>query len=942
MNPRIDCEEVFLRVVELTPQERPRALDELCPTPESRAEVERLLESDDRLPEGFLAGDQAFLPEVQPGSRVGPYLVLERLGEGGMGTVYTAHQSFPEREVALKVLRAGRISEDTVRRFRHEIDVLGRLQHNGIARIYDAGTIEGPAGGGGERPWFTMELVRGVPLVRYARQQGLGIPERLELLARVCDAVHYAHQRGVIHRDLKNENVLVTTEESTATQDPSAPAGRVIGQPKVLDFGIARVMDAELARGERQTVAGTLLGTLGSMSPEQVAGDSGLVDVRSDVYALGVMLYELLCGRPPLLLDGLTVPQAIGRVLEQEPEPPARVDPSLRGDLTTIALKALEKDPERRYQTAAELAQDLRSALRGEPIEARADSRLYLLHRSLRRHRVAAAVALGFALVLLVFTAISLRQARHNADLAAAEAAARERSDADFQRALEAVDLLTELGSQRLVGTPQAGAARRELLEAALGFYRGLLTAYPERDELQERQVLARVQVARIERELGNAAEARSAIEGGIEELEAALERQDGEDLESRLELVSARTLRGNLLHNEGRLEEAELQLGVAVEDAEELLAELEEGSPWRAVALLEFASACKHMSICLQSKGQLEGALDYLLVARDVVEPALEREPSTELASQLLALLHQSCVIRLLDGEGRQSEPDFRRGIELAEELIANEAAQPRHRRDLAMLRTNFGVALGRWGRPEEAREELELAVLLGEELVAEDPAIELPRAELVSGYVDLSSLLMGLEDLEGAEARLERAVELLEEAPAEDRSPAQLGKLATIENMQGALLIHLGRHEDARDALQRSLEHVGRALGDLPGRVDLRELQRAASVNLALSHARLDDHEAAARALRELRFAAEGYVGPNEVVQTLLAWHQVAWMVERDEALAPEERERRATGYAEEAATYLGEAREAGFDDLDELRTREGLAPFLARPAFDRLFDG
>jgi len=226
------------------------------------------------------------------------YRVERLLGEGGMGAVYLAHQERPAREVALKLIRPGHTSERMLKRFEHEAEVLGRLLHPGIAQIYEAGTADL---GAGPQPFFAMELVRGMPLTEYAAAKGLGTRARLELMARVFDAVQHAHQKGVIHRDLKPGNIQVTEE----------------GEPKVLDFGVARVMDSDVHASSLATDVGQLIGTIPYMSPEQVGGDPAELDTRSDVYALGVVLFELLAGRLPYSLEKKLIHEA-ARVIRED------------------------------------------------------------------------------------------------------------------------------------------------------------------------------------------------------------------------------------------------------------------------------------------------------------------------------------------------------------------------------------------------------------------------------------------------------------------------------------------------------------------------------------------------------------------------------------------------------------------------------------------------
>ncbi len=435
--------ELFERSADLSPTERSLMLETECAGDRQLfAEVEALLEADREAPEAFLVRSAATPAGawLAPGDTLGNYTILERLGEGGMGTVYRARQAAPQREVALKVIRPERFSASALRRFRHESEVLGSLQHPGIAQVYEAGSAVVARRGGEsfEQPYLALELVRGAPLLDHVNEHRLDLRARVELVARIADAMHHAHLRGVIHRDLKPANVLVAEEETAS--EPAAT--RVIGQPKILDFGIARLVkpgsDALAFANEtgqtRETRAGDLLGTLSSMSPEQVAGRSSDVDLRSDVWALGVLLYEVLAGRPPFDLAGTTIPQAVQLILNQTPRPLGALDPALRGDLSVIASKALEKEKERRYQSAAELAADLRRYLSGEPIQARADSALYLLRRRLRRHRALLQTVLVALALLATLAVILYLKVRENQQLAASEAAARERTEQELVR----------------------------------------------------------------------------------------------------------------------------------------------------------------------------------------------------------------------------------------------------------------------------------------------------------------------------------------------------------------------------------------------------------------------------------------------------------------------------------------------------------------------------
>jgi tetratricopeptide (TPR) repeat protein len=322
--------------------------------------------------------------------KIGRYRIVRLIGEGGMGAVYEAEQEQPRRTVALKVIKPGMASPELLRRFAQESQALARLQHPGIAQIYEAGTADT---GHGPQPYFAMEFIRGEGLRDYAEKQRLNSRQRLEIVVKVCDAVHHAHQRGLIHRDLKPGNILV--DET--------------GQPKILDFGVARVTDSD-AQATMQTDVGQLVGTLAYMSPEQVLADPLELDIRSDVYALGVILYELLAGRLPYNVSK-KLHEALNTIREEDPSKLSSINRSFRGDIETIAAKALEKDKARRYASAAELAADITHYLKDEPIIAQPPTTRYQLQKFARRHRaLVGGIAAVFA-VLMAGVVVSTWQA---------------------------------------------------------------------------------------------------------------------------------------------------------------------------------------------------------------------------------------------------------------------------------------------------------------------------------------------------------------------------------------------------------------------------------------------------------------------------------------------------------------------------------------------------
>jgi eukaryotic-like serine/threonine-protein kinase len=413
MDPRFArLDALFQAARRLPPAERRAFLEAEAPDDAPlRAEVADLLATLDSAPaveptpaiaglvQGVLREAEAGLPDG-----FGEFRIVRRIASGGMGVVYEAEQSNPRRRVALKVLHPGAASEEGRKRFGREAEILARLHHPGIAQVHVFGSAPTAAG---DSPFLAMELIHGVPLNVYARD--LDMRRRLELLAKVCDAVAHAHANGVIHRDLKPSNILVTAE----------------GEPKVLDFGVARLIDADTAL---RTRTGQVIGTLAYMSPEQATGDLEHVDTRSDVYALGVLGYEMLCGRLPHEIGSGALADAIRRIVEEEPPAPSSLDRSLRGDVSLILRKALAKEPARRYDGAAALAEDIRRHLHDEPILARPPTTTYQIRKFVRRHRalvggVAATIAaLVVGLVLAVRAAREEERQRLRADRSAADA----------------------------------------------------------------------------------------------------------------------------------------------------------------------------------------------------------------------------------------------------------------------------------------------------------------------------------------------------------------------------------------------------------------------------------------------------------------------------------------------------------------------------------------
>ena len=368
--------------------------------------------------EGAQSPDQLGFRGECAGAQIGPYSLVQTIGDGGMGVVYLAEQVKPvRRQVALKIIRPDMETDRSRGRFEAERQALSLMDHRNIARVLDVGTTESG------RPYFVMELLRGVPITQYCDAKQLAPRDRLKLFISVCEAIQHAHQKGIIHRDVKPSNVLVTLCEGQPV-------------PKVIDFGVAKAIDQRLTEKTMVTQVGQIVGTLEYMSPEQAELGGVDVDTRTDIYSLGVLLYELLTGSTPLQRSTLRqcpLSEILGRIREQEPLWPSRrlsdantmlttvaaerqTEPSrlaklVRGELDWIVMKAIEKDRTRRYASASGLARDVQRYLDGDPVEAGPPSAIYRLRKLARKHRAAMFVAAAFAAVLAAGTALSIWQA---------------------------------------------------------------------------------------------------------------------------------------------------------------------------------------------------------------------------------------------------------------------------------------------------------------------------------------------------------------------------------------------------------------------------------------------------------------------------------------------------------------------------------------------------
>jgi tetratricopeptide (TPR) repeat protein len=508
-------ETLFAAVLERSPAERSRFLEEACGADPELLQRLKVLVAAHEKAVGIL--DQPAPPRESPeetdgyvpaGEQVGTliggrYKLLEQIGEGGMGTVWVAEQTQPvRRKVALKLIKAGMDSKTVLSRFEAERQALALMDHPNIAKVLDGGTT---AAG---RPFFVMEYVKGVSFTKYCDDARLSIAERLMLFVPICQAVQHAHQKGIIHRDLKPSNILVCLYDGQPV-------------PKVIDFGLAKAMHQSLTEHTLYTAHGVMMGTPPYMSPEQAEFNNLDVDTRTDIYALGVILYELLTGTTPLekkQFKEAALHEMLRLIKEEEPpRPSARLSGSgslpsvaaqrglepvkltrvVRGELDWIVMKCLEKERGRRYETANALARELQRYLSDEVVEARPPSAGYRLRKFARRNkgRVVAAAALTLAVLAGVGTVVAV-QAKANRDLASANRqleAANERERQRFALAMEAVELFHgNVSKDLLLKEKQFDGLRNKLLRGAANFYEKLEALLKDQDDPASRATLGK------------------------------------------------------------------------------------------------------------------------------------------------------------------------------------------------------------------------------------------------------------------------------------------------------------------------------------------------------------------------------------------------------------------------------------------------------------------
>jgi serine/threonine protein kinase len=830
---------IFLAALELpTPAERAAYLKGTCGADAALlANVQELLAAHengddflDRPPPNVTVDEQPVTE--RPGSVIGPYKLLEQIGEGGFGIVFMAEQHEPiRRKVALKVLKPGMDSRQVLARFEAERQALALMDHPHIARVLDAGQTSGG------RPYFVMELVKGLPVTVYCDQSQLTPRERLELFIPVCQAVQHAHQKGVIHRDLKPSNVLVTLQDGAAVV-------------KVIDFGIAKALGRQLTDKTLFTSFAQMIGTPLYMSPEQAALGNVDIDTRSDVYSLGVLLYELLTGTTPFEKERLkdigydemrriireeepprpstrlsTLGQMATTVSTQRKSDPRRLSQLFRGELDWVVMKCLEKDRSRRYETAGSLARDIDHYLHDEAVQACPPSAGYRLKKFWRRNQglVSAAAVVVLCLVGgIAGTSWGLVRAMQAETAARAEAAAaqearraeaqqhqlaekeKERAEENLKQARAAVDKLFTRVAQELAGKPHMERIRRALLADALVFYKGFLTQKGSDPQLRHETALAYARVGDIQDILGNAAEAEAAYRQAVALLEKLVGDFPGVPAYREGLARSCESLAYRLFWATKYEECMQLRCRVLA-DYEKLAAD------FPTVPAYQRAMAGAHTDLGNALKdavGRLPEAEHQFRQALAVLGKVRVNFPKEPEDQALVAHCHLWLGVLLLHrSRFPEAEPELRQALVIREQLSAKTPADPALKSKLAHAQTYMANLLHLTNRDAEAARHYGSAVALHEKLRDDFPDDADHQRRLVLEYGGLGQVLVNLGRTQEAEAALRQSVavgrKLVADHPGVDPYPSSL---AASQFQLGLFLHDRNRADEAADAFRQA----------------------------------------------------------------------------------------------------------------------------------------
>jgi serine/threonine protein kinase/Tfp pilus assembly protein PilF len=819
---RPDLEAIFFAARQQEPQNRAAYLDEACgEDAELRQRVEQFLAAQADIG-SFLESPAAasLIATVdepisdRPGAVIGPYKLLEEIGEGGFGIVFMAEQTEPvRRKVALKVLKPGMDTRQVVARFEAERQALALMDHPNIARVLDGGQT------GGGRPYFVMDLVKGLPITEYCDQAQLSLRERLELFVHLCQAVQHAHQKGIIHRDLKPSNVLITVHDTTPVV-------------KVIDFGVAKALGHQLTDKTLFTGFAQMVGTPLYMSPEQ-AGQSGLdVDTRSDIYSLGVLLYELMTGATPfdkqrlkaLGYDDLrriireeepprpstrisTLGQASITVSAQRKSDPKRLSQLCRGELDWMAMKCLEKDRNRRYDSASALAADVQHYLADEPVQACPPSRWYRFCKLARRNKRALATISVCALAgLVVLGSLVVSNVRISGEaeqktkaLAAAWTSEHEATE-NLKDALAAVDqMLTRVSEERLRDLPRMEPLRRELLQDALKFYQKFLDRKGDNPAIRRESALAYLRMASAHFGLGDYRKSEDAYRKGFAMLNA-LDAESPLEPSIRSDLVGHYLGFAPVLYNQGKYAEAEKARRRAVAIAEGLLREFPDSRLYRD----QVVTARNHLASALTSPRGL--LADPQSAELEEAERILERNldltvETTSFGDRAQTYLNLGVAL-VKQHRLSEAEDACRNAVQFFEKALAKSPSSRGMQTGLAGTLQELGWVVATNGRLEEALELCQRAIPLFDKDADDFPSGPHHRWAQAAVHFQHAWLLTKLKQPTEAEQEYRRVVDLSDKLA--DDFPNLPGYVGTAVGYRHILAQFLAENDHAQAAKQ------------------------------------------------------------------------------------------------------------------------------------------